>query len=66
MRGYISGVWSCGGGGVVVFSLVCSSLKLIQTEKRRIFSAFFIFIFFINNKGIVRGYVSGVWSWGRG
>ena len=52
-------VYDCGGEGVVVFSLVCSSLKLIKIEKRRIFGAFFWNVF-IKNKRIVRGYVSGL------
>ena len=47
------------GEGVVVFSLVCSSLKLIKIEKRRIFGVFFWNVF-IKNKRIVRGYVSGL------
>ena len=45
--------------GVVVFSLVCSSLKFIKIEKRRIFGAFFWNVF-IKNKRIVKQYVSGL------
>ena len=45
--------------GVVVFSLVCSSLKFIKIEKRRIFGAFFWNVF-IKNKRIVKRYVSGL------